>query len=263
MHKHPHAWLSAAIPKLQRLITQAGGTPCKVVQVHWGFCGGASVTSELGSCWDAALSSNDIIQIFISPIGGDDPVIVLATLLHELIHAATERDHGTRFRSVARGVGFKDFLHTYREGMTAELTLKLGRINSRLGRFPGGSLAQAVKHFHRHIIKLREARMILPASQAAEITKVEAQFVEDFGGFTAFPIAKGGWKAPDGSVMIEPVVALDVAMKPRDSKVIERIASDAARDAGQQEVYLRLASGEVLFVKPTRKRGGTMPKAAS
>lgn len=60
----------------------------------------------VGQCWPAA-SGKGTRNIFITPLY-DDPIDVLSTLLHEMIHAHDDckNQHKGAFRRVAKAVGF-------------------------------------------------------------------------------------------------------------------------------------------------------------
>lgn len=71
-------------------------------RVSCGFPGGGSARKRIGECWPDSASADASTEIFISPVLADANT-VLATLLHEAIHAAVGCKHGHKapFKRVA------------------------------------------------------------------------------------------------------------------------------------------------------------------
>lgn len=62
---------------------------------------------RIGECWAATVSAENVAQVFISPLL-HDPVAVLSTLAHELIHVLhPDAGHKGAFVSTARSIGFE------------------------------------------------------------------------------------------------------------------------------------------------------------
>jgi hypothetical protein len=107
-------WLQAAVDKLRPLFLGHGYT-VKEVQVSVGFPSRNPLglaKRSIGQCWDGSTTADGKPQIFISPLLDDvatDPQGVLATLVHELIHATVgcEAAHGPRFAKAAKKVGLE------------------------------------------------------------------------------------------------------------------------------------------------------------
>lgn len=99
-------WLTTAIHALVPLF-DAQEISLPPVRVSCGFPGGrGSKASTIGQCWNTAASTDEVSQIFISPVL-DDKVQVLATLVHELIHAVDncESGHKGPFAKMAKAMG--------------------------------------------------------------------------------------------------------------------------------------------------------------
>lgn len=95
--------------------------------------------NAIGVCYVSSASEDEVHQIFVSP-EIKDPVKVLATLLHELIHAADDGKSGHRgeFARIAKGMGLEGKMTATVPG--ADLTLALEAISSKLGEYPHGVL---------------------------------------------------------------------------------------------------------------------------
>lgn len=79
------------------------------VTCGWPHKGGTGAKSKrIGECWSRAASSAGVNEVFISPYL-DDPIEVLATLVHELIHAADDVKSGHKgyFKTCALEVGLE------------------------------------------------------------------------------------------------------------------------------------------------------------
>lgn len=90
----------------------------------------------IGECWDRSLSKDGkTTNIFICPTI-ESPILVLATLAHELVHAVVGNaaKHGPEFKRVAVAIGLtgKMTATVPSEGMIRELR----EINNHLGTYP-------------------------------------------------------------------------------------------------------------------------------
>lgn len=168
------AWLTAAIPHLNQIIEEAIShlsqtieeadlpEPSKDVRVSCGFPGGRSFQAVIGQCWNREASSG-AHQIFVNPIL-DQPEIVLATLLHELIHAADDNEHGHKgvFVKVCRAVGLVGKPTATEAG--PELNERLHAIAKSLGEYPHVAMRPGRK------IKPQTTRMIKCACEVCGYT---------------------------------------------------------------------------------------------
>jgi hypothetical protein len=85
-----------------------GMTHLESLHVSAGFpsAGGlAEKKKVIGQCWNSKTSADQHHHIFISPVL-QDPVEVIATLAHEMVHAADDGEHGHKgaFTRAVRGM---------------------------------------------------------------------------------------------------------------------------------------------------------------
>ena len=104
------------------------------MRVSCGFPGGGSARKRIGECWSTA-SADGVSQVFVSPILAD-PVDVLATLAHELVHAFDDCKSGHKgaFTRIARAVGLTGKMTATVAGPELAETLKA--IAADLGDYP-------------------------------------------------------------------------------------------------------------------------------
>lgn len=123
----PHfARHEAAIPKTVR------------VSVGWPSRNGTALRSRrIGECWYTSADGKP--QVFISPTL-DHPLLVAATLVHELVHATlgSGAGHGPAFRKVAVRVGLAGPMRTTHA--SAELERLLVKHLITLGPYPHSAL---------------------------------------------------------------------------------------------------------------------------
>ena len=96
-------WLMRAVVHLEPIF-QRGGYQIPQVKVSIGFPSTGAKGRHLGQCWGSKASEDGINQIFIAP-NQSDPVEVLDTLTHELVHAVDDCKSG-------HGEGFNEELLT-------------------------------------------------------------------------------------------------------------------------------------------------------
>jgi predicted Zn-ribbon and HTH transcriptional regulator len=105
-------------------------------------CGWAKHSSSkaIGSCFIKAVSADDTSEIFISP-EMDEPVLVLATLLHELIHAIDNAESGHKgwFAFAARRADLAGKLTATVAGDTLAEELRV--YSELLGKYPHAAMA--------------------------------------------------------------------------------------------------------------------------
>ena len=131
-------WLMRAVVHLEPIF-QRGGYQVPQVKVSIGFPSTGAKGIHLGQCWGSKASEDGINQIFIAP-NQSDPVEVLDTLTHELVHAVDDckSGHGEGFKKIATDVGLKGPM---RSACASEpLKQDLIRIAQALGHFPHARL---------------------------------------------------------------------------------------------------------------------------
>jgi hypothetical protein len=99
----------------------------------------ARVRQRVGECWSATCSGDETFEIFISPALRDS-VEVLATLVHEGVHAAVgvEAKHGSAFRKVAKALNLEGKMTATTAGEVLKVRLK--ELVTKLGEFPHAEL---------------------------------------------------------------------------------------------------------------------------
>lgn len=99
-------WLVAAVEALRPRF-ELIGVELPAVRVSVGWPGGRGrKNSVIGQCWAASASTDNVAQVFISPVLDDAPR-VLDVLAHELVHAADDNKSGHKgeFTRIAKGLG--------------------------------------------------------------------------------------------------------------------------------------------------------------
>jgi len=132
MKKHTtrEAWLQAAITELAKDVNQHGQLPSNLhAIVSWP----KGSTTAIGQCFSSHWTEDKSVYVSISPILGK-PVEVLATLLHELVHALGIKGHGSDFKVAATALGLEGKMRATVAGK--ELTAKLTKIAESLGAYP-------------------------------------------------------------------------------------------------------------------------------
>jgi hypothetical protein len=145
-HQNRETWLKAAIGLMTATFEQAGYTvPSIRVACGWPVRGGlAKKKRVLGECWSKDASADgQQAQIFISPAlcdDGTDPIGVLPTLVHEVVHAVVghKEAHNKVFGKCARAVGLEGKLTATNAG--PELLDKCKSWYAALGAYPHSQL---------------------------------------------------------------------------------------------------------------------------
>lgn len=109
VHATREEWLTAAIAALKPWFTDAGSPITLPVRVAIGFPSRAALAVKkrrIGECWSVESSGDRTIEMFISPVL-DRPIDVLATLAHEMAHAAlgTNVGHRAPFKKLVKKLG--------------------------------------------------------------------------------------------------------------------------------------------------------------
>jgi hypothetical protein len=133
------AWLLAAVELLKPIFAAKRHIVPDNVQVSCGFASTGIRSHHIGQCWSRGSSTNERNQIFISPALGD-PVQVLDTLVHELVHAVDncEHKHGKEFKKIALSIGLEGPMRS--AGAGKALKDQLVKIGDALGPYPHGQL---------------------------------------------------------------------------------------------------------------------------
>jgi hypothetical protein len=113
------------------------------VSCGWPSSRGLSTKSRaVGECWPGDASSDGKNQIFVSPFcsTGTAPSEVLATLVHEVVHAVVglENKHGKAFKKCALAVGLDGKMTSTTAG--PDLMVTIGEWEKQLGPYPHSPL---------------------------------------------------------------------------------------------------------------------------
>lgn len=133
-------WLNSFVER-SRIMFEAVDAPLpEKVRVSIGHSSKGLRSKVIGECWAAEASADKVCEIFIVPSLQADPVLIAATLTHELVHAAVghEAKHGPLFRRPTVALGLEGKMtatvpgedwHAWADPILAEL-----------GPFPGAAL---------------------------------------------------------------------------------------------------------------------------
>lgn len=166
-HTTREAWLAAAVVKLAELINETTTLTCtpETIQVSCGWPRQDRNGKVIGQCWPTN-TGNGVNHLFVTPLKVD-PVVVLSTLLHELVHAADDCKHAHRgvFVRACRALGFdgKPTATFAAEGGELEATLKA--IAEELGDYPHQGIIPGSR-----ITKKQSTRMIKCSCEDCEYT---------------------------------------------------------------------------------------------
>jgi hypothetical protein len=126
-------WLNSAVEVLKPIFTEKGYIVPKV-NVSCGFPS-TGKDRHIGQCWAKETSEADVNEIFISP-KLDDPIEVLDTLVHELVHAVDncKHSHGAEFKKIALSIGLEGKMRQAAAG--EKLKVRLKEMAIALGEYP-------------------------------------------------------------------------------------------------------------------------------
>jgi hypothetical protein len=136
-------WLQTAI--IQHIVPMftALGFDVPDVRVSCGFPSRSATSAKkrrIGECWTPEAADDKRAQIFITPLL-DDHLTVLATLVHEVVHAVdrNENGHGAPFKHIATKVGLVGKMTATTAG--PELEKNIAKWVKSLGEYPHAKLS--------------------------------------------------------------------------------------------------------------------------
>ena len=135
-------WLNRGVKELRKRVFKAhmGEFEWPDIAISVGFPKGARGKSKaIGQCWSKRSSTDGKVHIFVSPVL-DDPVRVLDTVAHELVHAVVGNECGHRgaFKDMATAIGLTGKMTATVAG--PELEEKLNSVVHEIGKYPHGRL---------------------------------------------------------------------------------------------------------------------------
>lgn len=132
-------WLMRAVERIGKLFVERDLPALPAVRVSVGWPGGRAKRAAIGQCWSTASARDGVSQIFISPVLEDAPT-VLATLVHELVHAVDDCQSGHRgeFARLAKRAGLTGKMTATVAGDA--LAVELAGIGALLGEYPHAAL---------------------------------------------------------------------------------------------------------------------------
>jgi hypothetical protein len=120
------------------------GLPAVRVSVGWPSRGGTgSKKRVIGQCWKTTVASDNVSQLFISPVLGGDRLQMIGVLLHELVHASDDCESGHKgaFAKRARELGLVGKLTATIVDPASDLGARLAGILDELGEYPHAALS--------------------------------------------------------------------------------------------------------------------------
>ncbi len=135
-------WLTECVSALRPMFREAGQPIPRKVRASCSWPSKSALAKRrkrIGEAWCSQQSADGSFEIFISPLL-DDPIKVLAVLVHELVHCAVgvDQKHGKRFGALARAVGLEGKMTA--TTASDELKIKLKKIASEIGKYPHAEL---------------------------------------------------------------------------------------------------------------------------
>jgi hypothetical protein len=136
-------WLSLATDRMRLGMFKRCNSVVPEVRLSVGFPGGArtSARKAIGQYWPSQAARDGVPQVFISPVL-EAPGDVLATLVHELVHAVhPTAGHKGPFKALALALGLTGKMTATVAGPGLEVQLRV--LAEELGPYPHGKLSLA------------------------------------------------------------------------------------------------------------------------
>lgn len=173
-HSTREGWLLASIEELRPAFAGIGADIPKQVRISVGWPRSAKA-NVIGQCWASHSSADAVPSVFISP-KLHDPVEVLATVVHELVHAVDDCDSGHRgaFAKIARTIGLEGKLTATHAGPELEAHLK--KVARTLGKYPHAAITPG------ELAKKQGTRMLKCECPVCGYTvRSTAKWLDEFG----------------------------------------------------------------------------------
>ncbi len=132
------AWLLFAVHALAPIFQEKGYSVPRV-RVSCAIPSTSRRGSAVGQCWASGHSGDGVNEIFVSPVHAD-PLDVLDTLTHELVHAVDncKNRHGKEFKKIAMVVGLEGKMISASAGpvLKARLASIAAELTAQWGPYP-------------------------------------------------------------------------------------------------------------------------------
>lgn len=171
-------WLISALSLISvYLADKAQVTVPQSTKVSCGLAGGRIGAKRIGECWSVASSADGSTEIFISPVLADvvGPSGVLATLVHEAIHAAVGVEHGHKkpFSIPAKAAGLEGKMTATFAG--SALLERIADWSVALGAYPHAAMSASGR-------KKQSTRLVKCECKACGyIVRTTAKWIESSG----------------------------------------------------------------------------------
>lgn len=146
------AWLTAAAQEMSTWFTRVGANEVPRVRVSCAWAKRARANS-IGWCWHSESSADGVNELQVSP-EKDDPVEVLAVLLHEMAHASDNgaSKHTGYFRRTALALGLTGKMTATVAGDELEQELRV--LAEKLGPYPHAALNPSTTHVGKQTTRM-------------------------------------------------------------------------------------------------------------
>lgn len=173
-------WLLGAVELMTPTFAQHGYKVPKV-RVACGWPSSRALSAKkrvLGECWAAQAATDKVSQIFISPYLNDvsAPCGVLATLVHEVVHAVVgnEEKHNKVFGKCARALGLEGKLTATNAGEALVAQCKIWA--AKLGEYPHAKLDML-----KSPRKKQTTRLVKAECECGYNVRVTRKWLEEIG----------------------------------------------------------------------------------
>ena len=136
------AWLISCVDLLRPDFERVGTSVPDKIRASCGWpskSGLAAKKRRIGEAWSARCSGDETFEVFISPVL-KDAQLVLATLVHEIVHCAVgvEQGHKGPFKRIATAIGLEGKMTDTTAG--PELLKRIEEIVAEVGPYPHAEL---------------------------------------------------------------------------------------------------------------------------
>ena len=182
IHPTRESWLNAAVIAISPWLADAGAPVSVPVRVAIGFPSrGALATKRrrVGECWPISTSADSTAEVLITPFL-DDPMEVIATLAHELGHAALGPNVGHKrpFKKLMGALGLEGPATATVAGPS--FSARAASVLENLGHLPHAKLTIQDVRGEKKADTCRQLKVACPA--CGYIARVSQKWLTDAGG---------------------------------------------------------------------------------